>query len=180
MSTCMIKFGIIGIEPESDFVVGFTISNWEHIYFHCIENIYRPIAYINITMDNSLLLTFNDTMIVKDLSYDDFSIKVYGDGQYNFTGTAKYTSSSDIKITLTFTSTLYGNDQELIRLEFINPVKHHFYYISLNIYSYKLYLDKILCKINNFLICKNLSEFKTLYFSMWYSQCFWLISFIKE
>ena len=33
----------------------------------CVENTYRPKAYINITSDNMLMITFNDTMLIKDL-----------------------------------------------------------------------------------------------------------------
>ena len=88
----------------------------------CVENTYRPKAYINITSDNMLMITFNDTMLIKDLSNEDLSIKVYGDGQYNYTWTASYTSASSIKISLDFTTKLYGNNQEFLRLEFVNPV----------------------------------------------------------
>lgn len=80
-----------------------------------------PTATLNITASNSLILTFNDTMIETTIATTDLKIKVYGDEpSYSFTYTAEYLDSITVIIYMKFYTNLKGKNSEVVNIDIFN------------------------------------------------------------
>ena len=76
---------------------------------------------MTVNSNNDLLLTFNDTLQIVNISQDDLFINVYGTKtSYSFSWTASYTDSSNVLVSMNVQSKLVGGNNEIIVLEFLN------------------------------------------------------------
>ena len=76
------------------------------------------------TLDNNLVVTFNDTIVHKTITKDDLDIKIYGpETNYNFTWSAEFTQSKEMMIYMSIVSPIIGGRIEQVRVEFIKPSK---------------------------------------------------------
>jgi len=81
-----------------------------------------PIANMTIDNNNYLILTFNDTIDEVPIAKTDLQITIYGSNTfYNFTWIAQYTSNNTVGIDMTIITKIYGNSQEQVVVEFLNP-----------------------------------------------------------
>ena len=76
---------------------------------------------MSITSDNNLIITFNDTLVITNITQDDLYINIYGtQTSYSFSWTASYTDSFNVLVTLDIQSEIMGGNNEYIVLEFTN------------------------------------------------------------
>jgi hypothetical protein len=84
-----------------------------------------PSCNLTVDIKNKLILDFNDTLYNDvTVEQDDIEVKVYGpEFEYFFTWTGEFTSNSTFEITTTFTTSLVGNSEEAVIVNFLNTDK---------------------------------------------------------
>ena len=76
---------------------------------------------MSITSENNLILTFNDTLEITNITENDLYINIYGtEVSYSFAWTASYTDSSTVLIETNIRSEIFGGNNEIIVLEFLS------------------------------------------------------------
>ena len=76
---------------------------------------------MSITSENNLILAFNDTLVITNITENDLYINIYGsEVSYNFSWTAYYTDSSTVLIETNIRSEIFGGNNEIIVLEFLS------------------------------------------------------------
>ena len=96
-----------------------------------IENNFMPISTLTVLPNNDLELNFNDTMVETTIESSDLYIRVYGpEDEYNFDYTAEYTDNTTVIVYMNFQTSIQGNLNELIVLEFTNTDKFVSYHSS--------------------------------------------------
>ena len=72
----------------------------------------------NITSSSTLLVDFNATMNVTDITLNDMSVNIISDSNVKSTWTASFFNSTQLKISLTVNGLLTGNEE--VEIDFIN------------------------------------------------------------
>ena len=83
-----------------------------------------PSAVIQVLDTNDLIIVFNDTLYEMAIDSTDMNIQIFGpESSYSLSWTASYQDSSSVFVNMNIKSSLVGNNQEIVEIEFVNRDK---------------------------------------------------------